>query len=107
MVSIHPYPPVMTCANCKQQYGEWWCRKDMCFFCEKFLPMRDTYEDILGKIEWFYLWSGYISRESYYKEYLTNMKKWCKYWSINPSTHDIKKEEELYTIKNSTREYWH
>lgn len=97
------------CSNCKIEYKKQWCKEDngLCFYCTNFLPMRDTYNSILRDIELWYYRQGESDREIYYKEFLDNLKMWAEKFSVRPTKNDIKLEEELRSVKNPTREYWH
>jgi len=97
------------CANCVQFYKRKWMQKDdtHCYFCTKFLPMRDTYSSILKDIDWHFLKSGEYNRESFYPDFLDNLKKWTTRFSITPTKEDLLLEEELRQVQNATREYWH
>ena len=97
------------CKNCKQEYTKKWCKDDdaSCFFCTNFLPMRDTYQSILKEIDWYFIKSGEYDRESYYPEFLDNLRVWAKRFHVFPTKQDQKTEDELRDVKNWTRDYWH
>ncbi len=94
-----------TCGNCKQIYKKKWCKEDNtnCFFCKNFLPMRDTYSSILRDIDWWFLRSGEYDRESFYPDFLNNLKIWATRFHILPTKQDLKTEEELRGVRNWTR----
>jgi hypothetical protein len=96
---------MFTCSNCKQKYTKKWCKDDNvnCFFCSKFLPMRDNYSSILRDIDWWFLRSGEYDREEFYPDFLNNLKIWAEYFSVLPTKQDLKNIEELRKIKNWTR----
>jgi hypothetical protein len=93
------------CKNCKEEYGSKWLKsaKTTCLFCENFLPMRDTYKSILQNINTFFLNSGEYDRESFYPEFLDNLKKWGDRFSVMPTKEDLKAIEDLRKVKNWTR----
>lgn len=97
------------CLNCKQTYKKKWCNSEEkpCYFCKNFLPMRDTYNSILRDMDWHFLKSGEYDRESFYPEFLDNLKKWADRFHVFPTKQDIQLEKELRETKNWTREYWH
>jgi len=109
---VHKYSP---CNCCKQTYSELWYHKfkgdttdkNSCYFCSKFLPIRNTKTDILNNIENAFLWSGYTSRYEYYNLYINHCNKWCEHWSIKTTDDELKQENELRKVKDWTREYWH
>jgi hypothetical protein len=78
-----------------------------CFFCNNYLPMRDSKTAIINEIEHNFLMSGYISRNTYYNDYLNKLNNWCKHWSISTSEYDIELENRLRQEKDATRDYWH
>ena len=98
-----------TCLTCKQVYKKKWCKEDNtpCFFCKNFLPMRDTYTSILRDMDWWFLRSGEYDRESFYPDFLNNLKVWAARFHILPTKQDLKTEEELRGVRNWVREYWH
>lgn len=97
------------CGNCKNEYTKKWCKEDnaSCFYCQKFIPMRDSYSSILRDIELYYYRSGEYDRELYYKEFLDNLKIWANRFSVIPTNNDLKLEEELRSVKNWTRDWWY
>ena len=97
------------CINCKQYYKRKWCSDEQkpCYFCKSFIPMRDTYESILRDHDWHFLKSGESDRESFYPEFLNNLKKWADRFHVFPTKDDLKTEAELRATKNWTRDYWH
>jgi hypothetical protein len=107
--SIKAIQEDFTCLNCKQVYKKKWCKEDNtnCFFCKNFLPMRDTYASILRDIDWWFLRSGEYDRESFYPEFLDNLKVWANRFHVFPTKDDLMLEKELRETKNWTRDYWH
>lgn len=99
----------MMCSNCKQNYLSMWFKQGEphCFFCMKYLPMRDSKSSIMNEIETNFLWSGYISRTVYFNDYLNALNAWCKHWHIQTYEQDIALEKMLREEKEATREYWH
>jgi hypothetical protein len=97
------------CPNCKQFYTRKWCADEEkpCYFCKNFLPMRDTYQSILKDMDWHFLKSGEYDRESFYPEFLDNLKKWADRFHVFPTKQDQALEQELRDVKNWAREYWH
>lgn len=99
----------MMCPNCKQDYFPMWFKSGVpnCFFCNKYLPMRDSKTSIMNEIEVNFLYSGYISRNMYYNDYLNKLNNWCKHWHIQTSEYDVALEKRLRAEKDATRDYWH
>jgi hypothetical protein len=107
--SIQAIQEDFTCLNCKQVYKKKWCKdeKNPCYFCKNFLPMRDTYQSILREHDWHFLKSGEYDRESFYPEFLDNLKIWANRFHVFPTKQDQELEKELRETKNWTRDYWH
>ncbi len=96
------------CTNCKQIYKKKWCNGEKpCYFCQKYVPMRDTYFSILRDIDWCFMRSGEYDRKVFYNEFLDNLSKWSTKYCVLPTKEDLKTIEELRKIKNWTREWWH
>ena len=93
------------CTNCKQIYNKKWCKNQetFCIFCTKFLPMRDTYSSILKDMDWHFLQSGETDRESFYPDFLDNLKIWANRFHVFPTKQDLMLEKELRDVKNWTR----
>jgi hypothetical protein len=101
---------MIQCTNCKEYYEQKWMKTttpNHCLFCEKFLPMRDTYTTILQNMNVYFLNSGEYDRESFYPEFIDNLKKWTDYYHVFPTQDDLKTIDELCKVKNWTRTYWH
>lgn len=94
------------CLNCKQYYKRKWCNSDdkPCYFCQKFLPFRDTYTSILRDIDWWYLKSGETSRKEFYNDFLDNLKKWADRFHIFCTKQDLKTIEELRNVQDWSRD---
>lgn len=110
---VHQYS---SCSCCKQMYSEEWFRRskseldsqeNICYFCARFLPMRNTKLNILNQIDNAYLWSGHTSRRIYYNEFINLLNKWCNHWSIKTTDEEQKVEDELRKVVDWTRDYWH
>jgi hypothetical protein len=86
-----------------------WCKPDsQCLFCQKYVPMRDTYRNMLDQTDHCFLWSIiYTSRPEYYKQHIEYLDAWCAKWNIPVLTGDAEHKAELLKVKNWTREYWH
>lgn len=106
---LHTYTKALQemfkCSNCKNEYKKQWCKEDngLCFYCTKFLPMRDSYSSILKDIEWYYYRQGETSRKVYYNEFLDNLEKWATRFSVLPTKQDLKTIEELRNVQDWTR----
>jgi hypothetical protein len=97
------------CSTCRQKYNKKWCKTDntTCFFCTKFLPVRDTRQSILKDIDWWYLKSGESVRRTYYNEFIDNLNRWCEVFGIPKTRDDALLEEDLRKVREWSRDYWH
>jgi hypothetical protein len=71
------------------------------------MPMRDTRNYILMKLNWHYLFSGAIDRALYTRQYIDYMTIWCAKWYIPLTTDEKATIQTLLQQRNWTREYWH
>ncbi len=99
----------VNCVNCGIEYAHriWFSAKPMCIFCDNYMPMRNTREEMLIKLNWHYAFSGAIDRQLYIKEYIQYLNKWCAKWYIPLTAAEQVRIDELLKEKNWTREYWH
>lgn len=79
----------------------------MCIFCQKYLPMRDEYKDILLDTRNCYLWSGWSDEAAYNSQHVAYVATWCAKWHIRRSLDAEKVEKELLAARNWTRDYWY
>ncbi len=104
----------LPCKCCKQIYLELWDNTwnntiynrtgiTSCYFCNNFLPMRDSKIDLLNKINKCYLEYNKIkpdiSQHRYYNDFIDSVNKWCKHWSIITTPEEQKVEYMLRNIK--------
>lgn len=72
-----------------------------------YLPMRDTYMDILRDIRNRYLASGWIDESSFNKKHIAYLIQWAEKWHIRATPEAKKYEAELLGMQNWSRAYWH
>lgn len=97
------------CSMCHIKHNKKWCKADntQCFFCTQFIPFRDTRRKILNNIEWWFLKSGETSRREYYNTYINHLDNWCKVFNILKTRDDMLYEDELRSVRDWSRDYWH
>jgi hypothetical protein len=107
IISKYMNPLNTQCSNCNELFNQRWVKDTHCFFCNKFLPFRDTHASIVKEIDWYFMLSGYTTRKKYYNEFLDYLNKWFDKFNVTRSDDDMKKEAELRKVQDWTRDYWH
>ena len=74
---------VIQCPTCFVYFNKRWCKNNdtSCFFCNNFVPLRDTYSSIIMEIDWYFINSDEYDHKLFCREFKYNLNKWISEFS--------------------------